>query len=228
MADFHVYIVESPNSPDLYHKRFEGETLTKTLSLSQISSSHRLAVKKEAFVAALTVGLKEHFEDISTKNLSPLIHISSHGNEEGLELTSGEKITWDELKDLLKPLNKFLKGGLLVCMSSCNGSSGCKMAMKDDDFPFLVIVGSNAKPTWAETNIGFATLYHLLSKGCNLKDAVSAMRVASDHKNFTLIYSSDARKAYIEVTSHTPTSLATLQSSFPTDNLPKLQKAIGN
>ena len=51
---FSVYIVESPSGDDLYHKRFEGEILSKALALADIPSEHRLAVDLSTFKAAFS------------------------------------------------------------------------------------------------------------------------------------------------------------------------------
>lgn len=89
--NFLVYIVESPSSIDIYNKRSEGEILSKALSLSDISSIHRLAVNFEAFQASLTIGIEKCLEESNI--IMPIIHISAHGNQNGITLTSGEIVT---------------------------------------------------------------------------------------------------------------------------------------
>ncbi|MDD3999048.1 MAG: hypothetical protein PHR98_03035 [Candidatus Shapirobacteria bacterium] len=192
---FHVYIVESPSDPDLYLKRFEGEALQKTLELSEISSSHKLVVSKNALEAAFGVGLVEHFK---SSQISPIIHISAHGFKGGIQLTNKEIVSWNDLRKFLIPVNKVLGGGLLLSMSTCNGSSGCIMAMKDEEFPFFGVVGNQQTPTWSETNIAYATFYHLFSKGYEIDDAVRAMNTASGNNYFVFIPSRVARQAYLE------------------------------
>ncbi len=193
---FHVYIIESPSPVDLYHKRFEGEALRATLELSQIPASHCLAVSYSAFTAAFHVGLVEHFGAVKNP---PIIHISAHGDDEGIQLTSGEVVTWETLRKFLQPVNQILKdqGGFILCMSTCKGAAGCKMAMDDDEYPFRGVVGNNEEPTWSETNIGFATFYHLFAKGCTMFDCVEAMKVSSGNEHFTFIEAATARRAYL-------------------------------
>lgn len=36
----------------------------------------------------------------------PFLHISAHGNENGIQLTDGTFIKWGELKNILTPINK--------------------------------------------------------------------------------------------------------------------------
>jgi len=194
---FFVYIIESPNPPDLYHKRYEGDMLERALILDSIPSSHRIAVNQEAFKAALLVGLEEQMK--LHKNLIPIIHISAHGSTEGVGLTSGEVITWESLKKLLLPINRAMKGSLILCMSSCEGYAACEMAMsEEDELPFFAVVGHVGKPSWSDTAVAYTAFYHLVSKGCYVSDAVKAMREASGETGFMLIIGSKVKERFVE------------------------------
>jgi hypothetical protein len=216
---FHVYIIESPSAEDLYHKRFEGESLAKTLSLSGISSSHKLAVNIDSFKASFYVGLVEYFK---SSGIPPIVHISAHGNGQGIQLTSKEIVSWDLLRELLLPINKVLRGGLILCLSSCQGSSGCVMSMKDDEFPFIGVVANTGSPLWSETNIAYASFYHLFAKGLSLHDAVYGMKKASNNHNFKFIKSKIARQAYLRIIQKAP---ITMQQNIPSGQPKTLGKA---
>lgn len=174
---FLVYIVESPSAIDLYHKRYEGEALGRALDLALVPAVHRLVVTEEAFRAAFLVGLKETLDQ--HPRLLPVLHLSAHGNEAGIQLTDGTRISWDALREILMPVNKALNGMLVVCMSSCQGGSGCMMAMEEGELPFHTIIGSFEKPTWADTTVAFMTFYHQIQKGTSVADALAAMQAAS-------------------------------------------------
>ena len=199
---FFVHIIESPNPPDVYHKRFEGDALQKILSLDSIHSSHRLTVNKEAFEAAFKVGLIEEIKKYN--NCFPVIHISAHGNPDGIKLTSDEIITWIDLKNILLPINKALQESahspvFLLCMSSCEGFHAFEIFMDDDKYlPCFAIVGAIGKPTWSDTLIAFSSFYHLISKGCTITDAVEGMKHASAVDDFNYIASKDIKDLYIK------------------------------
>ena len=109
-------------------------------------------------MASLVIGLQEEMKARPT--LLPIIHISAHGGLDGLELSSKESISWNELRDLLLPINEALSGGLLLCMSSCEGFAACKMAMNETrNQPFLGVIGNYGKPTWSDTAIAYASFY---------------------------------------------------------------------
>jgi len=225
MRTFHVYIIESPSPADLYHKRFEGEALNKTLQLSQIPSSHHITVDEIAFRAAFVVGLKEYFNS-SSPAPSPIIHISAHGSDKGIQLTSGQVIQWDDLKQLLIPINEVVGGGLLLCMSSCKGFSSCVMAMDEEGkLPFGAVIGAVDQPTWGETNIAFATFYHLFATGNNIPDAVGVMKLASGSQNFLFTSGAVARNAYLRRL-HSETAISTLQDNIAAVTDPNIKKFV--
>lgn len=219
---FHVYIIESPSSIDLYKKNFEGDSLRETLRLSNISSSHILAVDMESFKTAFYVGLVEYFK---TAKSNPIIHISAHGNENGIQLTSKEMVSWDLLREFLLPINKTLNGGLILCLSSCQSYTGSIMSMKDDDFPFIGVVANTGSPLWSETNIAYASFYHLFAKGLSIHDAVYGMKKASGNNSFKYIKSQVARQAYLRVV-QTQQAITTMQENIPSNNPNTLLKAL--
>ncbi len=189
---FTVHIIESPNPIDLFKDRMEGKALQASLGLASIEAKHYLIVNKEVFLRALVEIYKE-----SLSKARPIIHISCHGNARGIEFTSGEKITWDELKNYLTPVNKNI-GGFLLCMSSCRGLSAIETAMipNSEALPFFGVVGSINDITWAEANIGFTVLYYLFKNGVDLSKAVSAMKIATNNKDFSFISAEYAKSRF--------------------------------
>lgn len=195
---FFVYVIESPSPVDLYHRRGEGEVLRQAIALNQIACTLRLAINLEAFAAAIRVGLTEAMDE--NPNLIPILHISAHGYSDGIQLSSGEILQWHELRQLLVPINKALGGSLILCMSTCEGFSGTRMAMREDstDHPFYAIVGNGSKPTWPETAVGFATFYHLVANGRYITDSVGAMRIASGNDDFFVTTADESRRSFLE------------------------------
>ena len=195
---FFVYLVESPSALDLYVGRGEGNLLHQAIQLNGINATLRLAINLEAFTAALHVGLIEAMN--ASPGALPILHISAHGFSNGIQLSSGEILQWADLRNLLVPLNEIFNGCLIVCMSTCEGYSGSRMAMVQDGekHPFYAIIGNSDKPTWPETAIAFATLYHLIAKGESIPNAVNAMRIASGSQSFFETRATESQKGYLE------------------------------
>lgn len=198
MKDFFVYIIESPSAPDIYHSRSEIQPLYNALKLNQIQCISRCAISRIAFDAALNIGLKEvlqHFQ-----GMRPIIHLSCHANSDGILLSDGDFVTWAELRGFLLPLNQIMNGELVLCMSCCEGYSGIRMAMslEDDCYPYFCLIGTPEKPTWSDTCVAFTTLYHRISKGAHVNEAVEAMRMASGHNSFFVEWAENSKEAFIE------------------------------
>jgi len=195
---FFVFVIESPSAVDLYHRRSEGEIVRQAVELNGIKCIVKTAISYLAFDACLKVGLSEAMGQMP--GFIPLLHISAHGDSNGIQLSDGHIISWSELKEHLRPVNQALSGSLVVCMSSCEGYSGIRMAMDSDEsnLPYFALIGCGAKPTWGETAVGYATFYHQLWRGELIADAVNAMCVASGNEQFFLEHAEKSRKDYIQ------------------------------
>jgi hypothetical protein len=196
-SKFFVFVIESPSAADLYHRRSEGEIVRQAVELNGLSCVVKTAISPAAFNACLKIGLSGAMSALPGH--IPLLHISAHGDMQGIQLSDGYLMSWAELKDHLRPVNRALNGSLVVCMSSCEGYSGIRMAMHIDesDLPYLALVGCGSKPTWGETAVAYATLYHQLWRGETIGEAVSAMRVASGNDLFFFQHAQTSRQDYI-------------------------------
>ncbi len=193
-----VFIIESPSEDDLLDGRTEGRALHEMFRLSGTVGWYSLITSRNMFYQVLNKRLPEALQCFSPK--LPIIHLSMHGNTDGIELTNGDYITWDELRIALAPLNNAMSGGLLICMSSCFGSSGCRMAMhEDNERPFWALVGSTSSPSWENAAVAYITFYHQFFKQQSVENAVHKMNVASGEKSFIWHYGKDVQQGW---TSH--------------------------
>lgn len=183
MVNGFVHIIESPSSQDILDGRTEGRALCEALRLSGIQGCYSAAVSWDMFLEALYNRLSNAIGAFPGKQ--PILHISAHGNADGIGLTNGEYVGWNTLRSALAPLNNGMNGGLLICMSSCFGGSGCRMAMhEENEQPFWALVGHTSDANWADAAVGYTAFYHRFFKGAPLKDCVKAMQYASGDENF--------------------------------------------
>lgn len=195
MLNAFVYIIESPSDMDLLDSRTEGRTLCGALDLAGIKHSYSLVTSKNAFIKAISEKLVEF---IQCHNSLPILHFSMHGNDNGISLTDGEFISWEDLRFMLKELMDFMQGGLLICMSSCQGSSAMMMAMNEDSgHPFGVLIGNKTTANWTDAAVAFVTFYHHLFKGTLLDECIKNMCIASGDTNF-IMHSGPAIKQHWE------------------------------
>ena len=194
--NFFVYVLESPSALDLYHDRAEGDHIGSLLKLLNIPFETHTLSSKALLVYALDVGLRE--AEAKRLGRRPIVHISCHGNGDGIGFTDGGFIAWDELRELLKPVNARNGRQLILCMSSCDGYSGVRMAMEtrpEAEHPFFVLIGPSGTPTWPQTAVAFTTLYYQLVAGVHVTEATNAMKAASMH-TFLIQWGSQARQDY--------------------------------
>lgn len=173
-----VYVIESPSPSDLLDGRTEGNSLCSSLRLAGIKHWYSLVTNRATFHEALGDRLAEAYRALEAW---PVIHLSMHGNEHGIGFTDGTLMSWDELRQAMQPLMEGMQGWLLVCMSTCNGFSGCRMAMNEaSEHTFWKLVGSVDSVDWSVSAVAFVTFYHLLFRGKEVEECVALMNAASD------------------------------------------------
>lgn len=198
--EFYVHIIESPSPSDLFDGRTEGRMLSEFLCLSEIPYRYNLVVDSGHFEAALVGQVMQSVQELQRL---PIIHISAHGCENGIQLTnqreSGQIIAWDQLRKSFNTLRGMFEDlPLGLCMSSCNGSAARKMAqvVKVSDIPVNWIVGTSQTVHYADAAIAFATFYRAMQRGDEDQSLIDAMRAASGVPDFGVEFGHDLQKNY--------------------------------
>lgn len=182
-----INVIESPSKEDLAAGRSEGKMLTAALELACLPHSYSLVGNYSEFMTALgkwtTDATNEH-------KRVPVIHLSMHGSPDGVVLTDGKFLPWADLNWKFRMINLKLKDILVVCLSSCYGLSGLRMLKEtthgilEHQKPFRLLV-SNLNPVpWSDAAVAFSTFYHLLERGKNPLEMITAMRIASGNDGF--------------------------------------------
>lgn len=121
-----------------------------------------------------------------------------HGKADGIALTNGDFISWPEFESFLAPLNNWVNGGLLICMSSCYGiNAHCMASQNLNNNTYWALVGNSHTATWSDAAVAYITFYHLLFKGIDLDSCITGMRTASGDNNFYYIYGNQARQNWL-------------------------------
>jgi len=194
-----MYIIESPSSVDLYNDRYECGMLCELARLNGVSHSRKIVTDKRVFEYSISGDIHQTISTLLAAGpVIPIIHISCHGSDKGISLTSGELITWTELCKLLVPINTCFHNSLLLSLSCCNGYSGVQIAMNvnTDVYPYLALISNSESPNWSETAIAYSTFYHNIFRGKNLHDARDAMMIASGNDNFSVDMADAIQKSY--------------------------------
>ncbi len=178
-----VNIVESPSSQDLLLECQEGRALQAALYQARIPCRYYLATNKNTFTSALQFIAQQ-------RQLVPqtiALHVSCHGNEDGIALTDEDFVAWDELRKILLGFAREAMAyhevgkisSILLCMSSCSGLSAQKM-VESEERPFMSLVAPIREVLWSDCLTSFLVFYNLfLIKNAALGEAVSAMNVSA-------------------------------------------------
>lgn len=92
----------------LKYKTFENPNLTSRLIVADT---------KESFLNALS----EIVRSIREERFFPILHIESHGCDDGLYLGSKETVTWSEMMPLFVEINTLLHNRFIVSLGACYG-----------------------------------------------------------------------------------------------------------
>lgn len=112
-------------------------------------------------------------EDARRSDLTPILHIETHGNENGIELASGDFLLWEDLKDSFIDLNTQSKNNLFITLAACSGAYLVKTLSLTDRAPCWGLVGPKKTILPNELLSSFSAYYReLLATG----DGGAAMR----------------------------------------------------
>ncbi|BAX81471.1 hypothetical protein [Labilibaculum antarcticum] len=177
MVDFtkicKIYIIESQNPNDILNNRTEGKALSAGLDLAGIANQYFQVIDNECFDKCIEI-ICEDINRLKKEGLvAPYIHISAHGNESGIGLTSGEFLEWDSLtlkadrineltgKIQPDPKNPHIEiSPINYCFSTCQGYNAFKMQGDIKENKFSSIIGPAAPVDWSDSLLAFMTLYH--------------------------------------------------------------------
>lgn len=194
MSEFSVFIVESLHPDDLLAGRTEGRLLQEGLALIGLRCEYRLSVDSSTFGKALGQFLRH----AQASESFPILHLSVHGNDDGIALTSGVHYDWDAVRELLLPVNRVLGGNLFLSLSSCHGASGCQMAMSTEtDLPFRGLLSHFGNVGFADAAVAYTVFYHRLAMGARFDGAIMSMRAAVGDQNFALLQGDDTQKLFL-------------------------------
>ncbi len=182
-----VYLIDSPSNYDLYNGYSIGMALRDALNAIRIPCIYHLTADKESFDLAMNQGLSKaisQFQVQQNVNPYPFIHFCLHGSPDGVALTNGTFIKWQQLRQSLFNHNYFKGYNPYVCMASCNGFDATKMVSYFDSV-FNLLIGNDGVVMQSDLTVAYLSFYnHFFYKQSTFDQAVYAMRNASGDHNF--------------------------------------------
>ncbi len=184
---FYVHIVESPSPDELLDGITEGKALCSFLDIAKIPYSYNLAVDLNHFNIAMGDRI---WESINKFQVWPILHLSTHGGQDGIQLTNqrdtGDFLAWSYLATYLRSIQDGLMGGIGVCMSCCGGAHGTQMArvIPSNLIPFSWIVGTSTVVDVPDIALAYSIFYRQFHSGVSGQPLIEAMRAGSGITDF--------------------------------------------
>ncbi|SOE24010.1 hypothetical protein SAMN06298216_4379 [Spirosomataceae bacterium TFI 002] len=166
---------------------------------------------KSDFLNALT-----HIENcLEFVNNGVLIHIESHGSENGISFQDGSRITWQELKSKLISINVKLENRLYISMATCHGNSLYKTISLKNKVPFCAFIASSKEVNPDQVLEFFEPFFINLIKNRDIKSSFTMLEEMAPFfyfKDVQFIYIDQFEKHLQNLTSDTE-----LRNSFIED-----------
>lgn len=213
-VSYKVYIIESLSAVDIQtEKKYEGRILSEILMLQEISVEYSQIKDKTGFIEAIErikMQILSQYQNIHINNsfTLPILHLSCHGNKDGIEFTD-EFIKWDELYAVLLLLSDAFVdidvdvNPLLLVMSVCEGLYALlldEIAQKlSKKSPFAFLIANKEKIYWEDTIVAFSVLYYnLILRDIEWDVSVDRMNNSIDMKSdcFRFVPSIELRNSY--------------------------------
>ncbi len=135
------------HSETIKYKKFIEPNLSSSLT--------KIETKKEFVSVCNRLG-----NHIKKGKVFIILHIESHGSEEGIHLSNGEIVSWEELFNETRKLNLLLKNSLIINLAMCYGVSLIAKINPIERAPFRAIIGTTDKISWGKLLEGFEEFYN--------------------------------------------------------------------
>ncbi len=140
--------------------RFNSVAILDAIPEGELNTARRLREDLEVVAASLQVRLIIQYFRIETvahltdcidslltslgeSGIMPMIHFEGHGysDENRIASASGEPCTWEQLKELITPLNAAMGLNLLLVLAACYGGSFVRAIRTTDRAPVWGLIG---------------------------------------------------------------------------------------
>lgn len=153
--------------------------IVESLSPGELRTGERLFHELEPLALTLNPAIESHFwreptrdaflkrlwailDDVRQSRRAPVVHIEAHGWADGLQVASGECVSWADLKDPLTAINVTSRLNLLVLLSACDGADLAKIVQLTDRAPVWGILGPKRSVTAGELEDANLAFYRTL------------------------------------------------------------------
>lgn len=178
----HVFVIESLRPGD----RETGTELYNDIIVRrrmQKGLEHQCKLFNVTSRMELFAGLEE-IRQFTIQGANPIIHLEMHGDEDGLQVTNGENIAWNELAFFLTQINGICGNNLFVTMATCKGGYIFKVINPAFCTPFWGFIGPFEEVDEDEVLANYSAFYDSFLDEADFQKAEAALH-AANHPTFS-------------------------------------------
>jgi hypothetical protein len=147
-----VFIAESLAPGDFYKRRLDGYAANEILQILDVKTEYRVAFTLRLLKRAMKEAAQADFE---------ILHFSSHGGSDGVQLTDGTRLSWRKFAKLVKPMSG--EDRALVMATCGGGDRELTKALKLERVIFGWVFGSTAEIVhFSDCCLAWSILYNRL------------------------------------------------------------------
>ncbi|MBT1695906.1 hypothetical protein KK083_03395 [Fulvivirgaceae bacterium PWU4] len=116
--------------------------------------------------------------DSIAHGVKPYLHFEMHGTSSGgLCLSSGQTISWEELKEPLRKMNVACKNNLYVSLATCHGANFLDMYKGEIDkpCPFFGYIGASTKVDAFDFEVSFTSFFHAMLTKDSIANGIKSL-----------------------------------------------------
>ncbi len=128
------------------------------------------------------------YKNVENGNGVPILHFVLHGNEEGLVLSSGNFIDWEELATAILRINIASANNLFITMAVCYGFFiGHIQSVPHTRTAFFLILGREGEHMGGDFTNDYRKFYSTLATSSNFAEAMDAID-SNNRSGYKLYY----------------------------------------
>lgn len=156
--------------------------------------------------------LMAHVAASVTHGAHPYMHFEMHGSPNGLSLTSGEHISWEELKEPIRKINIASENNLYVSLATCHGGNFLDIYKGEFDkpCPFYGYIGATEEMDAYDFEVSFTSFFQVMLTEDNITSGIKALVTALpvNKGNYIFIDCEDYQKELMKIWNNEYGSLA--------------------
>ena len=164
---------------------FDGIVKYKSFQEESFSREFKEVISKDELLNYF----KELIHRIETEKFYFILHLETHGNQQGIVLKNGEVLLWDELFCYTRSMNTYFEGNLVLGLAMCYGGAILSAIPPDNRAPFKFFIGAFRSIDPDEIIRGFEQFYENFFFSFSPTNSLNSMNTElnPDEKTFYVV-----------------------------------------